>query len=141
MDVQINVLAVFLAAVSAMVVGVIWYSQSVLGTTWSNLAKVDMKRKPKQNEMIWLMGSTFVASLITAYVLAHVAYISSVFFERGFLESALSTGFWLWLGFTATRMYVHDAFENRRKKLTTLNVAHELVTIMVMALVIGVLGS
>jgi hypothetical protein len=46
---------------------------------------------------------------------------------------------WVWLGFTAARLYVHDAFEGRRKKLTMLNAAHELVTIEVMAIVLGLL--
>jgi len=35
---------------------------------------------------------------------------------------------------------VHDTFENRRKKLTVLNAAHELVTFLVMALIIGLLA-
>lgn len=140
MDVQVNLLAVFLAAVSSMVVGAIWYSKSVFGNTWSKLAKVDLSKVPKASEMVWLMGSTFVASLLTAYVLAHVTYLSNQFFQHDFLQDALATGFWLWLGFVATRIYVHDAFEGRRKKLTVLNAAHELVTIMVMAYVIGLMA-
>ena len=140
MDVTVNYLAIFLAAASTMVVGSIWYSKGVFGTVWGKLAKVDMDRKPKANEMVWLLGSTFVASLITAYVLAHVTFLSYSFFDYSYLQSALTTAFWLWLGFTAARVYVHDAFESRRKKLTLLTVSHELVTFMVMALVIGYLG-
>lgn len=140
MEVQINTLAVFLAAAASMVVGAIWYANSVFGKTWARLAKVDMSKTPKSGEMAWLMGSTFVASLVTAYVLAHVSYLSAQFFGQELMQSALTTAFWLWLGFTATRLYVHDAFEGRRKKLTALNAVHELVTIMVMAAVIGVVG-
>jgi hypothetical protein len=140
MDVQVNLLAVFLAAASSMVVGAIWYSKSVLGTTWGKLAKVDMSEKPKTGEFAWLMGSTFVASLVTAYVLAHVTYLSAQFFGQELLQSALTTAFWLWLGFTAARIYTHDAFEGRRKKLTVLNTMHELVTFMVMATIIGAIG-
>ncbi len=141
MDVQVNLLAVFLAAVSTMVVGSIWYSKGVFGTTWEKLAKASMTKKNfKPSDMAWLMGSTFVASLLTAYVLAHVTYLANQFFGDSFLENALTTGFWLWLGFVATRLYVHDAFEGRRKKLTALNALHELVTFMVMALIIGLIG-
>lgn len=140
MDVQVNLLAVFLAAASTMVVGAIWYSKSVFGNTWGKLAKVDMTKKPETGEFAWLMGSTFVASLVTAYVLAHVTYLSAQFFGHEFLQSALTTAFWLWLGFTAARVYVHDAFEGRRKKLTALTVMHELVTFMVMAAIIGAMG-
>jgi hypothetical protein len=50
------------------------------------------------------------------------------------------TAFWAWLGFTASRIITHDAFEGRRKKLTLLTISHELVTFMVMGLIIGLMG-
>jgi len=53
------------------------------------------------------------------------------------MQDALTVSLWLWLGFTAARFYVHDTFEMRRKKLTLLNAAHELVTVLVMALILG----
>ena len=137
MDVQVNMWAVLLAAVTSMVVGSLWYSRSVFGDVWGKLAKVDMSKKPAPGQMVWLLGSTFVASLVTAYVLAHVAYLSNQFFENSFMSAALQTAFWLWLGFTAARVYTHDAYEGRRKKLTLLTVSHELVTFLAMALVIG----
>jgi hypothetical protein len=140
MDVQVNLWAVFFAAVSSMIVGSIWYAKGAFGSTWGKLAKVDMSKTPKPNEMFMLLAWTFVASLVTAYVLAHVTYLSNTFFQNDFLEDALTTGFWLWLGLVATRLYVHDSFEGRRKKLTVLNVSHELVTIMVMVFVIGLFG-
>lgn len=140
MDVEVNYLAVFLAAVSTMVVGSIWYAKGVFGSSWAKMAKVDLDKPVKGSEMAWLMGSTFVASLVTAFVLAHVTYLSFSFFDYSFMQSALTTAVWLWLGFTAARIYVHDAFEGRRKKLTVMTVAHELVTLVVMALIIGAMG-
>lgn len=88
-------------------------------------------------QMAWLYGSVFVASLTLAYVLAHVSFLSNQFFKHTLLQDALTTAFWLWLGFTAARIYVHDAFEGRRKKLTLLNSAHELLTVLIMAVIIG----
>jgi hypothetical protein len=44
----------------------------------------------------------------------------------------------MWAGFTAARFITHDAFEGRPSSLTTLNIAHELVTVVVMAVIIGV---
>jgi hypothetical protein len=55
-----------------------------------------------------------------------------------FLVNALVTGAILWAGFTAARFVTHDQFDGRTAKLTVLNCAHELVTILVMALIIGV---
>ncbi len=140
MEAEINYLAVLLAGVGSMVVGSIWYAKGVFGDTWAKLAKVDMSKQVNSSEMVKLMGLTFLASLVTAYVLAHVSYLSNQFFRNDFLQDALTTGFWVWLGFTAMRFWTHDMFEGRRKKLTLLNAGNEFATVMVMALVIGLIG-
>lgn len=138
MDVQVNGLAVLLAALSSMVVGSLWYMPATFGNTWMKLAKVKPDRsKMTGGKLAWMYGSVFVASLITAYVLAHVAFLAHQFFGNSFMSDTLQTAFWVWLGFTALRIYTHDVFEERPKKLTVLNAAHELVTVLVMALIIG----
>lgn len=138
MEVQINILAVFLAAASSMVVGAIWYARSVFGNTWIKLAKPDMG-KYKGRE--WLpMVVTFAVSLVTAYVLAHVTYVANQFFVHSFMQDALMTAFWLWLGLTAARMLTHEMFEGRDLRLIALNATHEFITIMVMGIIIGLFG-
>jgi hypothetical protein len=138
MDVQVNALGVLLAAASSMVVGSIWYARPVFGNTWMELAKVKMNKN--QNNLTILMGVTFLLSLLTAYILAHVSYLSYKFFGDSFLQDSLSTAFWLWLGLTASRIVTHDLFEGRRKKLTLLTISNEFVTLLVMGLVIGLVG-
>lgn len=138
MEVQVNYLAVFLAMLSSMVVGSIWYARSVFGNTWIKLAKIDMKKD--RGSVFKPLAMTAVVSLITAYVLAHVTYLSNQFFHNSFMSAALGTAFWMWLGFTAARFITHDAFEGRPGKLTVLNIGNELVTLLAMGLVIGLLG-
>lgn len=135
MEVQINWIAVLLAMVSSMVVGSIWYAKPVFGEKWQKLVKLDDKKM--QTGAAKAMGITVVVSLITAFVLAHVTYLSYSFFNTSFMSAALTTAFWAWLGFAAARMITHDAFEQRNPKLTMMNVVHELVTLLVMGLVIG----
>lgn len=141
MEVVVNYWAVFLAAASSMAVGSIWYSQSVFGKVWAKLAKVKMDKEQAASQMVILLGGTFIASLITAYVLAHVSYLSHTFFKHDFLQDAVTTAFWLWLGLTAARIFVHDGFEGRPAKLTMLTVSHELVTLLIMGLIIGLFGA
>ena len=138
MDVDVNWLAVVLAALSTMVVGSIWYTPKVFGNTWAKLAKVDLKKAAEMGagRAIFI---TLIVSLVTAYVLAHVTFLSNTFFGNSWLQDSLTTAFWVWLGFTASRFITHDAFENRPTKLTVINIAHELVTFMVMGLIIGLL--
>jgi hypothetical protein len=138
MDVQVNYIAVFLAMLSSMVVGSIWYSRNVFGKKWAKLAKVDMNNN--NGNVVKPIVITAIVSLITAYVLAHVTYLANKFFGHSFLVDALSTAFWLWLGFVAARFVTHDVFEGRPTKLTVLNIAHELVTLLLMGLIIGALG-
>ena len=138
MNVEVNWWAVILATASSMIVGAIWYARSVFGNTWIKLAKVDEKALRKSSAPAML--ATVVASLVTAYVLAHVAFLAHSFFNNSFMFDAVSTAFWLWLGFTAARMVTHDAFEHRPVKLTVLGATHELVTVLIMGVIIGWLG-
>ncbi len=135
MGVEVNWLAVLLATLSTMVVGSIWYTPKVFGETWMRLVKLD--RKKAQTMGIRPILITLVVSFLSAYVLAHVAYLSNAFFGNSFLQDSLSTAFWLWLGMVAARMITHDAFEGRPSQLTVINIAHELVTFLVMGLIIG----
>ncbi len=140
MEVEVNYLAVVLAGLSSMVVGFVWYLPKVFGNTWARLAHVDLNRKMTTKEMAYTFGGTLLASLVTAYILAHVTYLSNEVLGGSFLQNALTTGFWLWLGFTAARIFTHDAFEARRKKLTLLTFGNEIITVMAMALIIGSMG-
>lgn len=137
--VEVNWIAVLLAALSTMVVGSIWYSPVGFYKQWAKLAKVKPDPNNSAKKMALMYGSVFIASFITAYVLAHVIVLSNNFFHGDFLINAVKTGFWVWLGFTALRMFTHDIFEGRRKQLTILNAMHELVTFLVMATIIGLL--
>ena len=136
MEVQVNYLGVFLAAVSTMVVGSIWYAKPVFGNTWAKLAKLDDKKMAEGATKA--LAFTFLLSLLTAYVLAHVSYLAHSFFGNSFFQDYLSTAFWVWLGFVATRIVTHNLFEHRPGKLTWLAVGNELVTIVVMGAVLGV---
>lgn len=139
MEVEVNFWAVLAAMASSMVVGSIWYAKGVFGKEWMRLTKVDPS-KGRASDIWKPMLITVVASLVTAYVLAHVAYLSFKFFDNSFLSASLQTAFWLWLGLTAARFITHDAFEGRPMKLTSLNIGNELVTLMAMGLVIGLIG-
>ncbi len=138
MDIQINLIGVLLAAASALVVGMVWYSGALFGREWTKVTGVSEKDMKKA--MPNAMPQIIVAALLTAYILAHVTYLSQQFFGYSYLKSALETAFWLWLGISATTIVAHDAFENRSKKLLAINVGNRLATYLVMALIIGAVG-
>lgn len=133
---EINYWAVLLAMVSSMVVGSIWYTPKVFGTRWAKLANVDMTGSAKS--AVWPIVTTVIVSFVTAWVLAGASAIAWHFYEGSFFVAAVVTSILLWAGFTAARFITHDAFEGRPTALTTMNIAHELVTLVIMAVLIGV---
>ena len=133
---EINYWAVLIATASSMIVGTIWYTPKVFGTRWAKLANVDMNR-PGASAVIPIVV-TLIVSFVTAWVLAGAAAIAWHFYGGSWLWGAIVTAATLWAGFTAARFITHDAFEGRPTALTTMNIAHELVTVLLMAVVIGV---
>ena len=72
-QIDINGFAVLAAAVASMVIGAIWYSPAVFGKIWMSLTGIsDSKIKEMKSKGMaksYVIG--FIASLVTAYVLAH----------------------------------------------------------------------
>ncbi len=135
---EINIWAVLLATLSSMVVGSVWYTPKVFGNYWMRVAKVSPSGEAKDAVKPILI--TLVVSFVSALVLAGSAAISQHFYGGNFLANTLITAVILWAGFTAARFITHDAFEGRPAGLTVLNCAHELVTLVVMGLIIGLFG-
>jgi len=134
MLIDVNYWAVVIATISTMIVGSVWYTPKVFGNYWMRVAKVDMEDR---NAVIPII-TTLIVSFISAWVLAIATQVAWMALGGSYLLVALLAGVLLWAGFTAARFITHDAFEGRPTSLTVMNIAHELVTIVVMALIIGV---
>lgn len=135
MGIEVNWLAVALAVVASMAIGAAWYARGVFGSTWMHLAKLDAK---KMNERApYALGVAVVSSFIMSFTLYHMIFLSHNYFNNSWLQDAMTTSFWVWFGFQGLRVVMHDAFEQRRRKLTLINIANDFVTIMAMGLVIG----
>jgi hypothetical protein len=136
MSPEINHFAVVLAVVASMVVGFLFYMPAAFGRRWMRL--VGHTEESTQGGSGFVYPIVIVASLITAYALAGVTFLSHEFYGGGYLGNALITGWILWLAFTAARMLVHDVFDTRSLQITVLSGLNELLTITAMAMVIGV---
>jgi len=135
MDVQLNWWAVLLATASSMVVGMVWYARPVFGNTWMKAAGLDPKKMNRSATMPIMLA--LVMSFLTAFVLAHMSFLANHFYHGSFFHDAVTTAFWVWLGFAMATLVTHYSFENRPAVLTWLNVGNRFVTIMVMGLIIG----
>lgn len=136
---DINIWAVLVATASTLVVGSLWYTKRAFGTYWMRAAHVDEAAAAARG--IWPIVITVVVSFITAWVLAGAITIAHEFYGGAFMVDSLVTGVVLWAGFTGARIVTHDAFEGRPTGLTAVTLGHELVTVLVMSLIIGLFGA
>lgn len=128
---NINLLAVLIAACIQMGVGYFWYGP-LFGKRWMALSGNSMESA--QKDMGKTYGLMFVASLLTAYVLAHfVAFAGATSVAEG-----ATTGFWAWLGFVATTMFTGVLFDRKPLSLYTINVGYHLVSLALMGALIAV---
>ncbi len=133
----VNLVAVFVAAVVYMVIGMFWYSPWGLGKKWMKLVGLnesDMKgNKDAMMKSMW-MGS--VVALVMSYVLAHFIFYAG---ENTFLGGA-KIAFWAWLGFVATMGANDFIFAPKPKSwdLYFFNQGYLLVSFVVMGAILGV---
>lgn len=132
---HVSLVGILLAALSAMVIGMIWYNPAVFGKSWRKMLGVsddDMKKK-----MGPALAVLVVVSLVTAYVLAHFIVYTHGSESGGWLEAGVKTALWGWLGLAATAIFAHGVFDPRDKKVLYINAGNRLVTLVVMGLIIG----
>lgn len=142
MEVNVNLFAVIVAAVVAMGLGFLWYSPYVLGNQWMKergFTKDSLKNA--QKEMGKLYALSFVVSLITAYVLAHVMTLSEAFYNTPMVQTGLSTGFFMWLGFVMPVQVTSTIFSDKKNwRLFGIDTGYQLASLLVMGVVIGMLS-
>jgi len=133
----INFLAVFVAAIASMVLGFLWYSPMLFARPWTRLMGIDPDDKVKLAEMQKgagkLYGISFVASLVSAIVLAKIIAISTVIT----IPYGMKVGFAVWLGFVATVQLTGALFAKQPTKLFLINTGYQLVCYLAMGAILA----
>jgi len=136
----IRLLPVLAAAVATMVVGFLWYSPLLFAKPWTVLMGYDPNDKAKMDEMRKsagkMYGLAFLASLVTAFVLAKIIYITTV--NTAFY--GMKVGFAVWLGFVTTVQLTGALFGRQPTKLYLINTGYQLVCFLVMGAILAVWG-
>jgi len=133
----VNLWSVLVAAVATMILGFLWYSPLLFAKPWTLAMGYDLNDKAKMDEMRKgagkLYGITFVASLISAFVLAKIIDVTTV-------NSALygmKIGFAVWLGFVTTVQLTSTLFKKRPIKLYLIDTGYQLVCYLVMGAILA----
>ena len=127
MEVSINWIAIVVAAVSAFIVGALWYGP-LFGKTWQKLA--GLSDKYVQNGVAKTFGGAFVLTLIMSIVLAF-------FIGNNDLSFGLFAGLAAGIGWVATAFGVNYLFEHKSLKFYLINAGYNVVIFALMGAIIG----
>lgn len=129
--IQVNLLAVLLSAVAAMVVGSFWYGP-LFGKTWMKLVGTK-KEDINKSEMPKLYGAMFIGALIEAYILSHFIHYAGAYT----LVNGIKTGVWAWLGFVATVMLGNYLFSKKPMQLYYIDAGYALANLIIMGAILA----
>lgn len=127
---DINWLAVLVAALSAFVVGGLWYSPMLAGKAWqaeNKLSDEDLKASNKAR----IFGFTFLWSLLMATNLAF--FVSGVEDLTAVLGYSLAAG----LGWVSLASFTTGLFELKSTRYMLINAVYHVLTFLIMGLVLG----
>jgi hypothetical protein len=134
----INLWSVLVATIATMVLGFLWYSPLLFARPWMVLMGYDPNDKAKLQEMQKgagkMYGISFLASLVSAAVLAKIIVITTV-------SSALygmKVGFAVWLGFVTTVQLTSVLFAKQPVKLYLINTGYQLICYVAMGAILAV---
>lgn len=134
----LRLVPILLAAIATMILGFLWYSPILFAKPWMIAMGYDPNDKAKLEQMRKSAGPSyllaFIASLVSAFVLAKIVDITTV-------NSAIygmKVGFAMWLGFVTTVQLTAKLFENKPWKLYFINTGYQLVCYLVMGAILAV---
>ena len=129
--VNVNYLAVLIAAIAAMMLGFLWYGP-LFSKPWMKLVglkEADLKQGPGMG-YFW----TFLLALLLAFVLKHfLAYT-----ESNTVGEALITGLWISVGIVLTTMGPNYIFTKKPLSLGAIDIGYQFANILVMSAILTV---
>ncbi len=137
---NINIFAVFVAALAQFVIGGLWYSPVLFANTWlAALGKTPGSMQGMSKKQYIAFGMSFIGSLLMANVLAHVIDA----FDGVSAGAGIAGGLWMWLGFISPVLlnnFVYDGglrTGENRKHLFLINGGYYLVSLVVMGIILA----
>jgi hypothetical protein len=133
---HLNWPAILVAAVSAMILGFLWYSPLLFAKAWTREMGYDLNDKAKMEEMRKSAGpaytGSFIASVISAFTLALILHGM----RAESLHFGLMASFHIWLGFVATVQFTSALFSKQSMKLFGINTGYQLICYLLMGAIL-----
>lgn len=134
---NINYVAVLVAAIANMALGFLWYSPFMLGKPWMKLMGYHMHDKEQMEKMkkeaMPAYAGSMIASLVMAYVLVNFIHFAVA---KTALEGA-TIGFWAWFGFVGTTSLTGALFNKKSISLWAIDSGYFLVALLIMGAILA----
>lgn len=129
---NVNLLAVFVAALSSFLLGGVWYSAALFGKVWHKESGKDVARvDAKGRHPAWVFGISFVLALVAAFFFARMIPAESD------LTQCARTGAKVGLGFVAASFGINYAFAGNSFKLWLVDAGYHVVQFVLFGVVLG----
>jgi hypothetical protein len=128
---KLNYLAVLAAAVSAFLIGGVWFSPALFGNAWIKATGLSAQTLAKRN-MPMVFGVAFLLCAIMSFNLA--AFLAG----PPNLAWGITAGALAGIGWVAASFGVTYLFEMRSMRLFLINAGYHAVTFMVMGGILGI---
>jgi Protein of unknown function (DUF1761) len=132
MKVNINYLAVIVAAIVNYALGSLWYGV-MFGGLWKKLTGIPEMKPTAPAIVLGIIGAFFMS-----FILDHAIIFASAYMNSGGIGAGLMCGFWNWLGFIAPVTLGVVIYEKKSWKLWLLNNSYWLVSLLLMGMILAV---
>lgn len=134
---EINFVAIGLAAFVGILIGGLWFSPMAFFTVWWKFLGKKPEDQTGSENMAVVFGSTFVAAIIQAIVMA--VFVSLAEQATGTMDAftGLAIGALLGVGFAATASLSHHLFGGFAAKAWVLEAGQDIVSLAVMGAIIA----
>jgi hypothetical protein len=131
MEVQVNYIAVLIAAIANFALATVWYAV-IFGKVWQKLTGItDMKPAPMNTILV------FIGSLIMSYVLYHSIAFGDAYVNMSGISGGLMGGFFGWLGYIAPVTLCTKIYEKKPWGLWVLDNGFWLISLLVMGSILS----
>lgn len=131
MDIHVNYLAVFVAAIANYAIATIWYA-AIFAKAWQKLTGItDMKPTPTNIVLV------FIGSFVLSFVLYHSIVFGNSYFKISGISGGLMGGFFGWLGYIAPVTLSTKLYEKKPWGLWLLDNAFWLLSLLVMGIILS----
>jgi hypothetical protein len=133
---NVNILAVFVAALVTFVLGAFWYSPLLFAKRWMQAQGYT----PEKLETMKRQGTTraYLVSLLCYLVMAYVVALLASYTNSTSVAQGLWLGLLAWLGFAATIGLIANMFSDKPIAAWVIDAGYQLAYLLIMGAVLSV---